>query len=551
MKEANSADEFLNLLGTAVNGPIFNYFHASCAYHRLASWQRKGKLAKTAASLELRKLNARVREMIEEGQLNAQALANVLWSLAYLFGTFQDVVDMLPAIAAQIPVKAKDMKPQELSNALWAAANLKDDAPDVLQVVPSIVAQIPLKAKDMIPQQLSNILWAAANLKDDAPDVLDMVPSIVAQVPVKTKDMNAQDLSNILWAAANLKDDAPDVLDMVPSIVAQIPLKANDMIPQHLSNNLWAAAKMKDDAPDVLDTVPLIVAQIPLKAKDMIPQQLSNTLWAAANLKDDTPDVLDMVPSIVAQIPLKAKVMIPQELSNTLVALLDLQDLVPGVKSFLVNGTGSKTAFIEVAASRMVKLIPKLKRVDMLISTSTVVWACAHLELSHDDLLTSVAKHLGSTKRVSSLSAWNLCALCGSYQILDPMGRFTDFSEMLNEERKKRRLSESDVGWSLEGPLEWVRISKWCLKHRFLAMPKNDPARPAHCYLLLKMSLATLGTAVGVILAGTAKVETCSQPLPTGSWPGPKAKLWRIAADERRKPTSFIQHPTHARKIGH
>ena len=49
------------------------------------------------------------------------------------------------------------------------SANLKDDAPDVLSIVPAMAAQIRLKAKDMIPQHLSNILWASANLKDDAP----------------------------------------------------------------------------------------------------------------------------------------------------------------------------------------------------------------------------------------------------------------------------------------------------------------------------------------------------------------------------------------------
>ena len=56
-------------------------------------------------------------------------------------------------MAAQIPLKAKDMKPQELSNILWASAKLKDDAPDVLSIVPAMAAQIPLKAKDLNPQE--------------------------------------------------------------------------------------------------------------------------------------------------------------------------------------------------------------------------------------------------------------------------------------------------------------------------------------------------------------------------------------------------------------
>ena len=173
MKGAKSAEGFVKILNSAVEGPIFNYFHASCAYHRLATWKRSGKLAEAAGSLKFSKLNARVQKMIEEGQLHARELANVIWSSAHLFDEYRDVLDLVPAIVAQVPDKAKDMNPQELSNVLWAAAKLKDDEPDVVNVVPAIVAQVPDKAKDMKPQELSNVLWAAAKLKDDEPDVLE------------------------------------------------------------------------------------------------------------------------------------------------------------------------------------------------------------------------------------------------------------------------------------------------------------------------------------------------------------------------------------------
>ena len=380
LKEAQSADEFLNVLGKAVNRPIFNYFHASCAYHRLATWKRRGTLAKTTASLELPKLNAKVGEMIEDGRLQARQLANVLWSLAHLV--------------------------------------------------------------------------------DDFTEVVGIVPSIVAQIQLKAKDMNAQDAANNLWAAAKLKDDAPDVIGIVPSIVAEIPVNSKDMIPQHLSNVFWAAANLKDDAPDAIDIVPFIVAEIQVKAKDMVPQALSNVLWAAANLKDDAPDVIDIVPLIVAEIQVKAKDMKPQEVSNTLVALVPLQDLVPGVKAFLADETASTQAFVQFAASWMVKLIPRLKGPDLLLAVPSVVWACAKLEVQNQDQLAAVAKRFGSPRKISRLRAWGLCSLYGSYQMLDPRGRFSDFSEMLKKELAKRGFSDSDVGWSLEGPLEWARTNK-------------------------------------------------------------------------------------------
>ena len=376
IREAKSADELVNVLEETVDGPIFDYVLASVSYHRLAMWNRRGELLSgEKTKLLLDRLNRRVKGMAAEAELNPQACANVLWSIAHLSDALINALDVVPAIAAQIPLKAKDTNPQELSNILWASANLKDDAPDVLSIVPAMAAQIPLKAKDMNPQELSNILWASANLKDDAPDVLSIVPAMAAQIPLKTKDMNPQDLSNNLWASANLKDDAPDVLSIVPAMAAQIPLKAKDMIPQHLSNILWASANLKDDAPDVLSIVPAIAAQIPLKAKDMIPQGLSNILWASANLKDDAPDVLSIVPAIAAQMPLKAKDMIPQGLSNILWASTNLKDDAPDVLS------------IVPAIAAQIPLTAKDLDAQEL---SNILWASANLKGDAPDVLSIV-----------------------------------------------------------------------------------------------------------------------------------------------------------------
>eukprot|EP00434_Breviolum_minutum_P041259 symbB.v1.2.036701.t1/scaffold5212.1/size29773/1 len=325
MKEAKSVEEFVNVVEQTVDGPVFDYFHASASYHRLVMWKRRGELfAVDKTNLLLDRLNCRVKKMIAEDKLNPQACANVLCSVAHLSDALNNALDVVPAMAAQIRMKAKDMNPQDLSNILWASANLKDDAPDVLTVVPAIAAQILLKAKDMNPQGLSNILWASANLQHDAPDVLTVVPAMAAQIPLKAKDMKPQELSSSLWASANLKDDVPDVLRIVPAVAAQIRLKAKDMNPQDLSNILWASANLKYDAPDVLTIVPAMAAQIPLKAKDMKPQEISNVLWASANLKDDAPDIQSIAPAISAQVRAKTKGMKSQEFSQSIIGMLRL-----------------------------------------------------------------------------------------------------------------------------------------------------------------------------------------------------------------------------------
>ena len=374
-----------------------------------------------------------------------------------------NALDVVPAMAAQIPLKAKGLEAQGLSNILWASANLKDDAPDVLSIVPAMAVQTPLKAKDMKPQELSNILWASANLKDDAPDVLSIVPAMAAQIPLKAKDMKPQELSNILWASANLKDDAPDVLSIVPAIAAQIPLKAEDMIPQHLSNILSASAKLKDDAPDVLSIVPAMAAKIPLKAKDMIPQDLSDILWASANLKGDAPDVLTIVPAIAVEIPFKAKDMNMQGLSNSLIALLHVQDMVPEAR-YLLGISGGSNDFLRLVVSRTKKLIPNTCEEDMVLALPGILWASARSKFSVPEvreLLGSVADCLGSRKQVSKLGAWGLCALHESYKVLDVSEEFGTFEEKLKIEITRRGLSPSDVERSFEGPLKWGRDKRW------------------------------------------------------------------------------------------
>ena len=460
IREAKSAEEFVNTLAEAVDGPILNYFHASAAYTRLVMWKRRGKLLVGDKTIFLQdRLNHRVKEMVAQDELNPQACANVLWSIAHLSDALTNALDVVPAMAAQIPLKAKDLEAQELSNILWASAKLKDDAPDVLTIVPAMAAPIGLKAKDMKPQELSNILWASANLKDDAPDVLSIVPAIAAQIPLKAKDMIPQHLSNILWASANLKDDAPDVLTILPAMAAQIPLKAKDSDAQGLSNILWASANLKDDAPDVLTIVPAMAAQIPQKAKDLEAQGLSNILWASANLKDDAPDVLTIVPAIAVEIPFKAKEMNMQGLSNSLIALLYLQDLVPEAR-YLLGISGGSDAFLRLVVSRTKKLIPNTCEEAMILALPGILWASARSKFTVPEvreLLGSVAECLGSRKQVSRLAAWGLCALHESYKVLDVSQEFGTFEEKLKIEIARRGLSPSDVEHSFEGPLKWGR----------------------------------------------------------------------------------------------
>ena len=90
MKEdMKSAAELLYLLDGVVDGPIFNDFHASAAYHSLATWKRNGGLTPSdTESPVLPRLAARVQDMALKGELEPRAVATVVWSLGQLSDDF-------------------------------------------------------------------------------------------------------------------------------------------------------------------------------------------------------------------------------------------------------------------------------------------------------------------------------------------------------------------------------------------------------------------------------------------------------------------------------
>ena len=255
MKEdMKSAAELLDLLDRVVDGLIFDALHASAAYHGLATWKRKGGLTPSEkASPVLPRLAARVQDMALKGQLPPREVSNVFWSLGQLSDDLDISKGLLMALLESLGEKANGMNAHDLSNDLLACVQLKGVAPEVLTVLPKLAAQISIKAKDMVPQALSNSLWAFAQLKDDASheDVAKLVAALVRQIPDKAKGMKPQEISNSLWAAARLKDDAPEVLQMVPALLEEIPRNQADFKPQAICNCLEALVLLQDSVPEV------------------------------------------------------------------------------------------------------------------------------------------------------------------------------------------------------------------------------------------------------------------------------------------------------------
>ena len=252
IKQAKSAAELLDLLDEAVDGPIFNHFHASAAYTSLATWKRKDGLTPSdKESPVLPRLAARVQTMTEKGQVEPRTVANVLSSLGKLPHGRDIFKGLLMALVKSLGEKASGMNAQELSNSLLACVQLKGVAPQVFAALPELAAQISMKAKDMKPQELSSSLRASACLKDVAPNVKEIVPALVTQINVKARDMIPQQLSNSLWSATRLKDDAPEVLQMVPALVKEIPRNQEDFSSRQICNCLEALVLLWNSVPEV------------------------------------------------------------------------------------------------------------------------------------------------------------------------------------------------------------------------------------------------------------------------------------------------------------
>ena len=259
VKRTSSAKKLMGILDGAVDRPVFDFIMASAAYTQLVTLKRRRVLQQSDwDSPVLLQLHGNVQEMALENRLNAQATANILWSLAQLSDRFSIPTQLLDALVKSVPNKVGGMDGQGLSNSLWACVKLKDAMPFVMEAMPTIATQIPKTSKDMVPQALSNCLWACLQIESEVPAVLEIVPAIVAEIPDKIKDMNPHDIFNSLDTLVLLEESVPEVADFLADdgskdgIVRSAATRLNLLLPGLTGRLLnvavpavvWACAKV-------------------------------------------------------------------------------------------------------------------------------------------------------------------------------------------------------------------------------------------------------------------------------------------------------------------
>ncbi|CAK9005373.1 unnamed protein product [Durusdinium trenchii] len=259
--EAKSAEDLMVVLEEAAGAPYLNYFHASAAYVTLAKFYQAGLLPdECAQSPAIMKFQSQVLTMIGKGRFNAQASANVLRSVAILFGAMPSVIQLLPALAKVLPLIVRDMTEQELSNGLWASEKLKDVAPDqVAKIVGALANQVAVKSESMIPQALSNSLWSLGQLMELVPDdVRKMAPALAAHIPDKADKMKPQELANSLWALVVLQgvlQDVGTIQLMMKQVMRLTPSVDSRERGLSLPIVAWACAKLGLEDDELLSQV--------------------------------------------------------------------------------------------------------------------------------------------------------------------------------------------------------------------------------------------------------------------------------------------------------
>ena len=126
IKQAKSAAELLDLLDGAVDGPIFNYFHASAAYHQPGN--RSGKVASQQVTGRVRCCQGWQQEWkicALKGQLQLRAAANIFWSLGQLSDALDVSKGLLMALLESMSEEASWVNPRDLANNLLACVQVE------------------------------------------------------------------------------------------------------------------------------------------------------------------------------------------------------------------------------------------------------------------------------------------------------------------------------------------------------------------------------------------------------------------------------------------
>jgi len=283
ISQAEDPEGLLRLVADEL--PNFDDVNVSTAFSKLGRLCGSRSFPRNiAADHRFRGLMVSLRDLCADGQLQAQAVANITHAVSKMSAAGKLATDdagvqgTLAALEQRVVRVASDMKPQEVSNTAYGFALVGWDpgaeARAALEAAVVRVAPDP----DMVPQNVSNVLWALATLGWEPG--AEARAALEAAVVREARGMKPQELANTAWSFATL--------GLMPGAEVWAALKAAvvrvgpGMDAQAVANMTWSFA--------TLGLMPGAVARAALEAAvvrvgpDMNAQAVSNITWSFATL---------------------------------------------------------------------------------------------------------------------------------------------------------------------------------------------------------------------------------------------------------------------------
>ena len=244
IKRAQTPEELMWTITTAMDETMLNHIHIAAAFNRLASLKKTTplveRITKSPTLVLLAKQAARVADRRE---FRARELANMLMACAALRTDLPWISEELGnSLAKWVPEQASDMNPQALANTVYGLGVLDlGDDPEVSSAVEACARVIPMQLGRFSSMDVAQVAWGigARDGQEDAGALMEVISKwLVAEAPSMSGTAAATDLPMIAVAFARLRN--PQMATAMGAIAERLSRDLSNLRLWSLAALLWS-----------------------------------------------------------------------------------------------------------------------------------------------------------------------------------------------------------------------------------------------------------------------------------------------------------------------
>ena len=255
IKRAETPEELMWTITTAMDETMLNHIHIAAAFNRLASLKKTTPLVeRITRSPTLVLLAKQAARVADRREFRARELANMFMACAALRTDLPFLSEELGnSLAKWVPEQAKDMKPQALANTVYGLGVLDlGDDPEVTAAVEACARVIPMQLGRFSSMDVAQVAWgiAARDGQEDAQALMEAISEwLVAEAPSMSQMAATTDLPMIAVAFARLR--SPQMETQMAAAMAAIAKRLSRDLP---NLRLWSLAALLWSWKDVTGT---------------------------------------------------------------------------------------------------------------------------------------------------------------------------------------------------------------------------------------------------------------------------------------------------------